>query len=276
MIEEGADVVITGRDAAALEDTKTQLVAKGRGRALAVAGDLTEPARISTAIDAALREFGRLDHLIANLGSGRGTLGWNAVDAEWALTFDVNFFAPMALTQAFLPLLRESGGRIINVSSIAGKIAAPFLGAYSASKFALEAASDALRLELRPFGVAVSIVEPGDVRTPIWRRSSETSLRMLDAMSAEDRAQYEGMIRAMIAAAQRAERNAIAPERVAQAIERAFLARRPRARYLVGAGARLRLGVARLPEFVRDELVLAALGMRRGAAPREQAAREPV
>ena len=208
-----------------------------------------------------LREF-RLDALINNAGIAVAGPLELLPQAELRRQFDVNFFAPMALTQAFLPLLRASGGRIINVSSIAGKIAAPFLGAYSASKFALEAASDALRLELRPFGVAVSIVEPGDVRTPIWRRSSETSLRMLDAMSAEDRAQYEGMIRAMIAAAQRAERNAIAPERVAQAIERAFLARR--------------LGVARLPEFVRDELVLAALGMRRGAAPREQAAREPV
>jgi len=222
-----------------------------------------------------LREF-RLDALINNAGIAVAGPLELLPQAELRRQFDVNFFAPMALTQAFLPLLRASGGRIINVSSIAGKIAAPFLGAYSASKFALEAASDALRLELRPFGVAVSIVEPGDVRTPIWRRSSETSLRMLDAMSAEDRAQYEGMIRAMIAAAQRAERNAIAPERVAQAIERAFLARRPRARYLVGAGARLRLGVARLPEFVRDELVLAALGMRRSAAPRKQAAREAV
>lgn len=216
-----------------------------------------------------LREF-RLDALVNNAGIAVAGPLELLPQAELRRQFDVNFFAPMALTQAFLPLLRESGGRIVNVSSIAGKMSVPFLGAYSASKFALEAASDALRLELAPFGVAVSVVEPGDVRTAIWRRSSEASLRLLEQMSPQEREQYETMTRAMIVAAQRAERNAIPPERVAQAIERALFARRPRARYLVGAGARLRLVLGRLPEFVRDPLLLAALG-----APRAKTAREP-
>lgn len=231
--------------------------------------------RAKTRIES-LREF-RLDALVNNAGIVvAGPLELLPADAL-RRQFDVNFFAPLALIQTFLPLLRESGGRIVNVSSIAGKISTPFMGAYAASKFALEAASDALRLELRPFGVAVSVVEPGDTRTPIWRRSSEASLRLLDTASPEGRAQYAEMIAVMKVAAQRAERDAVPPELVARSIERALSARRPRARYLVGASARVRLGVARLPEVLRDALVLAALGMREAAAaPRAQPEREPV
>jgi len=164
LIEEGADVVITGRDAAALEDTKTQLVAKGRGRALAVAGDLTEPARISTAIDAALREFGRLDHLIANLGSGRGTPGWNAVDAEWALTFDVNFFASTRLVRTALPhLLARHGGTILFIASITGVESRTAPLAYSAAKAALLNYSKNLARQLGPRHVRVNAIAPGNI-----------------------------------------------------------------------------------------------------------------
>ena len=254
------------------------LLRENSGRIKPMLLDVTDDAslqRARTRIES-LREF-RLDALVNNAGIAVAGPLELLPQSELRRQFDVNFFAPMALTQAFLPLLRESGGRIVNVSSVAGKMAAPYLGAYSASKFALEAASDALRLELRPFGVSVSVIEPGDVRTPIWRRSSAASLQLLDRMTPEERAQYEAMTRAMIVAAQRAERHALAPERVAAAIERALYARRPKARYLVGAGARLRLAVARLPEVVRDPLILAALGMPRSTPVREaEAQRERV
>jgi len=254
------------------------LLRENSGRIKPMLLDVTDDAslqRARTRIES-LREF-RLDALVNNAGIAVAGPLELLPQSELRRQFDVNFFAPMALTQAFLPLLRESGGRIVNVSSVAGKMAAPYLGAYSASKFALEAASDALRLELRPFGVSVSVIEPGDVRTPIWRRSSAASLQLLDRMTPEERAQYEAMTRAMIVAAQRAERHALAPEPVAAAIERALYARRPKARYLVGAGARLRLAVARLPEVVRDPLILAALGMPRSTPVREaEAQRERV
>lgn len=236
--------------------------------------DETSVQRARTRIEG-LREF-RLDALVNNAGIAvAGPLELLPQD-ELRRQFEVNFFAPLALTQAFLPLLRESGGRIVNVSSIAGKISIPFLGAYSASKFALEAASDALRMELRPFGVAVSVVEPGDVRTPIWQRSSERGLRLLEGLTPDEHARYGEAIAAMAGAAERAERTAIPPERVAAAVERALFARRPRARYLVGAATRLRLGVARLPEPIRDPLLLAALGLRRRAKERAGRERERV
>jgi NAD(P)-dependent dehydrogenase (short-subunit alcohol dehydrogenase family) len=174
--------------------------------------------------------------------------------------FDVNFFGAIEMTQAFLPLLRETGGRIVNVSSIGGKLAAPFVGAYASSKFALEAASDALRLELRPFGVSVALVEPGAVNTPIWQRSSEASRAVFNGLAPLARESYETMIANMTRLAEQMEKRGIPPERVAEAIERALYAPRPRARYLVGADARMRLFVARLPEGLRDKIVAAAIG----------------
>ena len=174
--------------------------------------------------------------------------------------FDVYFFGTIETTQAFLPILRETGGRIVNVSSIGGKLAAPFVGAYASSKFALEAASDALRVELRPFGVAVALIEPGAVKTPIWSRSAEASLRIFDALPPAARSVYDDMIRNMQRISQQMEKRGIPPERVAAAIERALFSPRPRARYLVGRDARVRLLVARLPEGIRDRIVAAVVG----------------
>jgi len=206
-----------------------------------------------------LREY-RLEGLVNNAGTAlAGPLELLPL-SEIRKQFEVNFFGALATIQTFLPLLRESGGRIVNVSSISGKLAAPFVGAYAASKFALEAASDALRLELRPFGIFVSVVEPGSVRTPIWRRSSDASLRILDEAPLERRADYDATIRQMMRLAQQQELRGVAPDRVARAIERALTDRYPQARYLVGVDARLRLVLARLPEPLRDFIIAAALG----------------
>jgi len=206
-----------------------------------------------------LREY-RLDALVNNAGIAlAGPLELLPL-SEIRKQFDVNFFGALAAIQTFLPLLRENNGRIVNVSSISGKLASPFVGAYSASKFALEAISDALRLELRPFGICVSVVEPGSVRTPLWRRSIDASLRILDGAELERRADYEASIRQMMRVAQQRELRGISPDRVARAIEKALTARRPRARYLVGADARLRLLVSRLPDLIRDLILTSALG----------------
>ena len=98
-----------------------------------------------------------------------GPLEFLPID-ELRRQFEVNFFGALAVTQAFLPMLRAAKGRIVFMSSVSGQIATAFVGAYSSSKFALEAASDALRMELRSSGVGVSVVQPGNVNTPIWRK----------------------------------------------------------------------------------------------------------
>ncbi len=251
------------------------LVRESGGRVRPILLDVTE----SNSIRAALahfesrREF-RFEALVNNAGYCLAGPLELLPDEELRRQFDVNFFGPLELVRTFLPLLREHGGRIVNVSSIGGKLALPLSGAYAASKFALEAASDALRVELRPLGVSVSLIEPGQVRTPIWRRSSDASLRILDRAPAEGRLAYEPMIRASLALVQRAEPGGIAPERVARAIEHALFARVPKARYLVGPSAHLRLGLARLPEALRDAVILRALGKRPAAAKRAPAAKQ--
>src|SRR4029079_3929782 len=107
---------------------------------------------------------------------------------------DVNVVGQVAVTQAFLPALRRTRGRIVNVSSIGGRVALPLVGAYNASKFALEGLSDALRRELRPFGVDVILIEPGGVKTPIWGKSTETADDMLDHGPRDVRQLYGSLI----------------------------------------------------------------------------------
>jgi NAD(P)-dependent dehydrogenase (short-subunit alcohol dehydrogenase family) len=174
---------------------------------------------------------------------------------------EINCIAPLAVTKAFLPLLRESRGRLVNVTSIGGKFASPFGGAYSASKFALEAASDALRVELAPFGIRVVVIEPGGVKTRFWQRgidAAETTVARLPAGALVPYARAIERFRAFVLA--NAEK-AIEPERVAATIHKALLVARPRARYVVGGDARLQLVLARLPEPLRDAVIRRALGL---------------
>ena len=170
--------------------------------------------------------------------------------------FEVNVIGQVAVTQAVLPLLRRARGRIVNVSSTGGRVASPALGAYAGSKFAIEAISDSLRMELHPWGIDVSVIEPGSIRTEIWRRGLETGDSTLERIPAQRRELYDGLLDAVGALARETERRAIAPERVARRIERALTSSRPRTRYVVGADARIQLALARLlPDRGFDALV---------------------
>ncbi|MGP6159740.1 MAG: SDR family oxidoreductase [Vulcanimicrobiaceae bacterium] len=241
------------------EDAET-LERDGGGAVKPVLLDVTDPDSILRArARIEMQREARLDGVVNNAGIAvAGPLEFLPLD-ELRRQFDVNYFGTIAVVQAFLPLLRGSRGRIVNISSVGGRISMPFLGAYASSKFALEAASDALRVELRPFGIAVSLIEPGAVRTPIWERSAQASLRILDNLPAAARRVYEAPVHSLVRIGQRTGREGIAPERVALAIERALYSKRPRARYVVGFDARVRLLLARLPDALRDRILLAAL-----------------
>ena len=125
--------------------------------------------------------------------------------------FEVNVLGPIAVIQAFLPLLRKGQGRIVNMSSIAGVAAVPFLGTYGASKFALEALTDALRLELRAWGISVSLVEPGAIATPIWNKSASLAESIRASADAELVALYEPLIQGLAERVRDAERRASRP-----------------------------------------------------------------
>jgi NAD(P)-dependent dehydrogenase (short-subunit alcohol dehydrogenase family) len=161
-LERGDQVVATARSVGKLD----ALVARAPDRVLAVRLDVTKAADIQPAIEAALRRFGRIDYLFNNAGYGVVGAVEETPDAELRALFDTNFFGAAAVTRAVLPVLRaQRSGAIVNVSSMGGQLSFEGVGAYSASKFALEGMSEALALEMKPFGVKVLIVEPGAFRT---------------------------------------------------------------------------------------------------------------
>ncbi len=174
---------------------------------------------------------------------------------------EVNVVGQVAVTQAMLPLLRAGRGRVVNMGSVSGLFAAPFLGPYAASKHALEALTDALRMELRPFGIEVAIVEPGAIATPIWRKSAEAAARTVGEVPAATLALYEKGLAATRRVAEEASRGAVSADRVADAVVHALTARRPRTRYLVGPDARVRALLRFLPDRWRDRLVVRAMGL---------------
>jgi NAD(P)-dependent dehydrogenase (short-subunit alcohol dehydrogenase family) len=175
---------------------------------------------------------------------------------------EINLIGQAAVTQAFLPALRRGRGRIVNVSSIGGRVGLPLVGAYNASKFGLEGLSDSLRRELRPQGVDVILIEPGGVKTPIWKKGEELADEMLADVPPEAERLYGRMIAAVRTGTQRiARETGIEPSEVAEAIGRALTSSRPRARYLVGNDAKQRAVMAKLlPARVMDRLIGRALG----------------
>lgn len=168
------------------------------------------------------------------------------------MQLEVNLIGQVAVTKAFLPCLRKAGGRIVNMSSISGRIAAPMLGPYAASKFALEAFSDSLRRELRPWGMEVIVVEPGAIATPIWRKSIARVDDYLAEMPEESRRLYqEGIEKARKSAIKMSE-EAVPAAQVAEVVGRALTSSKPRTRYLVGRDAKF---AARLAWLFPDRLM---------------------
>jgi NAD(P)-dependent dehydrogenase (short-subunit alcohol dehydrogenase family) len=166
---------------------------------------------------------------------------------------EVNLTGQMAVTQAFLPLIRAAAegrraGRIVFISSIGGRIAFPLTGAYHAAKFGIEAVGDTFRQELRPWGISVSIVEPGSIDTPIWDRGERAANELGERAPPEREALYGKTIERYRKVARDTAERGIAPEKVAKTIEHALTARRPRSRYLVGIDAKVQ---ARLKLVVR-------------------------
>lgn len=173
--------------------------------------------------------------------------------------FEINVLGAMALVRLGLPQLRP-GGRIIFVGSIAGRLAIPLTAPYSASKFALRALSDALRMELAPAGIGVTLIEPGAVKTPIWQKGRESRDRLAQLLGANARPYYYPALRAVMKEIDVAERSGIPAERVAEAILDALTSSKPRTRYLLGS-AKPASVVAMLPMRIRDAILRKSRGL---------------
>ncbi|MDH5505667.1 MAG: SDR family NAD(P)-dependent oxidoreductase [Anaerolineae bacterium] len=173
--------------------------------------------------------------------------------------FEINLFGQIAVTQAFFALLRKAAGRIVNMSSISGRVTFPFFGPYSASKFALESFSDALRREVVPWGMTVSVIEPGSIATPIWDKSLEKSKERMSNFPPQAHALYGHAMQRTEARAMANGRRGVAPEVVAEVVAHALTAPRPKIRYTVGREARIAVLLSRyIPDWLMDKITYRA------------------
>jgi NAD(P)-dependent dehydrogenase (short-subunit alcohol dehydrogenase family) len=196
----------------------------------------------------------QLDGLVNNAGIAIAAPVEFVPPEELRHQLEVNIVGQVAVTQAFLPALRRARGRIVFMGSIAGKSALPFLSPYAASKHALEALADSLRLELRPFGIHVSIVEPGTIKTAIWARSAQRADELIAGADGQLGELYGERIAAFRQIALKRGAAGAPAEKVAKVVLEALTAERPHTRYLIGRDARLRAGFERLPDRLRDRI----------------------
>ncbi len=249
------------------EDAES-LGAEASSRLTPILIDITDASSIAEAARQveALAPTG-LDALVNNAGIAlTGPLEFIDVDRVRA-QFEVNFFGHLAVTQALLPALRKRTGRIVNMSSMAGWVGAPFYGPYTSSKHALRAMTDALRIELAPWDLPVVLIEPGSIDTPIWEKGYDLARQTIDALPEVGRERYAEQIEAGLGSIKSQGRRGIPAERVAEAVAAALMSKRPKARYVVGRDARLAiLGKRLLPDRVMDALLQRQMGLpKRGA-----------
>jgi NAD(P)-dependent dehydrogenase (short-subunit alcohol dehydrogenase family) len=212
--------------------------------------DVTEPEQIAAAAEAVGEQ--PLQGLVNNAGIAFAVpLELLPID-ELRRALEVNVVGQLAVTQALLPALRRGRGRVVNMSSIAGRSSLPMLGAYGASKHALEGLTDALRIELRPFGIEVVAIEPGTIATPIWTRGGKHADELMARAPAQLAALYADRVAALRKVARERGAAGAPAATVAAAVERALTAPRPRPRVLVGRDAHVRAMIERLPVRLRD------------------------
>ena len=195
----------------------------------------------------------QLDAVVNNAGIAVGGAMETLSPDEWRKQLEINVIGALAVTQAALPRLRKSRGRIVFISSVNGRLSMPLVGAYAASKFALEAAADALRMELSPWKIRVIVVEPAQTDTDMWR-TADTMVEDLEAgLSPEHRGLYAKHIAGFKKMIPVSQKLAVPTEKVSAVVEEALTAKRPRARYIVGLGPKAQVALMSvMPTKVRD------------------------
>lgn len=226
-------------------------------RISAVILDVTDDGDIS-ALDDALPD--RLDAVVNNAGIVMAGPMETLTTQQWRTQLEVNVIGQFAVTRAVLPRLRAAHGRVVFISSVNGRMSTPLIGAYAASKFALEAAADALRMELSPWRIPVVLIEPAQTDTDMWRTAGSMVDDVDAALTPAERDLYGRHVSGMRKAVPISQRLAVAPEKVSDVVRAALTAKRPRARYVVGAGPRLQIALmTNLPVRVRDRVLRAVM-----------------
>jgi NAD(P)-dependent dehydrogenase (short-subunit alcohol dehydrogenase family) len=228
--------------------------------------DVTDPAMIDAAAKTVEEVVGQrgLTGLVNNAGIVKpGPLEFQPLE-DFRRQLEVNLIGPLSVIQAFLPLIRRGRGRIVNVGSIGGLLVVPIQGAYSASKFGLEALSDALRLELRQWKIPVSHVDPGVTDTPIFGKTLGELDLALDALHERGHAEYDAQFAAVRKVVEKSPKSAAPPDDLAKAIADALTAAKPKTRYHAGHGSKEAFVAARtLTDHVKDRLVVHEVGLPR-------------
>jgi NAD(P)-dependent dehydrogenase (short-subunit alcohol dehydrogenase family) len=231
-----------------------------------IAIDVTDAAAIAAARQRLERELDGLGGLVNNAGVGLVAPMEHVPLGEVRRQFEVDVFGQIAVTQALLPLIRRARGRIVNMGSVGSHIAMPFGGVLCGCKSALHAINDALRLELRPSGIHVCLIEPGSIRTSAVDKTLGDVERAIQVLPPDGREHYAGMLRAFQRRAYQRERGGSPPEVVARAVHHALTAVRPRVRYPVGRDARLLVTLPRvLPDRWLDAIRIRLFGLPRGS-----------
>lgn len=235
------------------------------GRIMPIFLDITDADSIRQAlqmVEANLKGKG-LDGLVNNAGLAvGGPMEFVPLEA-FRTQLEVNVTGHVAMTQAFLPLLRQARGRIVNISSVSGLMSFPFMGPYCASKHALEALSDAMRMELKRFGIRVSLIEPGAIATPIWDKTLSIAEETASSLPEEALRLYEHDMEAAKESARKSAARAIPTSPVTEAVIHALTSANPKTRYVIGKDARLYTLFKLLPDHWKDSLISRKIGMRR-------------
>ncbi len=221
--------------------------------------DVTDAESIAAAVRVVEAGGHALRALVGNAGIAvAGPLEFLPVD-QLRRQFEVNVFGAVAVAQAFLPQLRASRGRLVFVGSISGRLSVPFIAPYSASKFALRAIADALRTELRGAGIAVSLIEPGSVKTPIWQKGRDSRTALVEMLGPRAAEHYGAQIDAVFAQTEREERAGMPVADVSRAVLHAIASAKPKPAYLLGGSARAESIIAMLPPGLRDRAIRASM-----------------
>ncbi len=173
---------------------------------------------------------------------------------------EVNVVGQVGVTQAFLPLLRQSKGRLLITGSVGGFFVTPLMAPYCMSKFAMEAMADVLRCELRPFGIEVVLIEPGAIQSKIWEKGIGETEAFIENSPPEMMEHYGWLLNAMRKVAPQMEKSAKSPQVVLDAVVHALRARKPKTRYVMGGNARLQRWISRLPDRWQDAMIAKTLG----------------
>ncbi|HVG18404.1 MAG TPA: SDR family NAD(P)-dependent oxidoreductase, partial [Blastocatellia bacterium] len=255
-----ASVVLVARRKGRLDALKQEIEGAG-GRAVAVAADITSAPDRERVVRESLSQFGRIDALVNNAGYGqRGPVEMVPIEAI-RQNFETNLFSLIALSQLVIPIMRDQRvGRIVNVSSVAGRLARPLSSVYDATKHALEAISDGMRGELAPFGVKVVVIEPGFIITEFVGVANEIARPIIEQDSPY-RPFFEGSAEGF----KRMRKIAGRPEDIARLVVKALSLDNPRPRYAAPRHARLAIAAKRwLPARVFDYILDRQAGVKRG------------